>query len=221
MSHVLSAFERDILEVFFTLEKSDAFVLTGGAALAEFYFQHRRSDDLDLFTLDEQAFTAVNQQVKAIAQALGAEEKPTRALITLNQISLARGGEIVKIDFVRDSGPSFGQTRLQGAVRVDALENIGANKILALFNRAAFRDYIDLYVILQDGQFTFAHLLNLAKQKDLGLQEFYLAHWIHQQTGRLHSPPTMLKEIDLEEVKRYFLNLADELMAGLNPDKRP
>lgn len=221
MSHVLSAFERDILEAFFALDKSEAFVLTGGAALAEFYFQHRRSNDLDLFTLDEQAFATVTQQVRTMAQTLGAEEKPTRALLTLNQVSLIRDGETVKIDFVRDSGPFFGQINLQGSVRVDALENIGANKLLALFGRATFRDYIDLYIILQDGQFTFTHLLNLAKQKDLGLQEFYLAHWIHQQTARLHSPPTLLKDIDLEEVKRYFLRLADELMAGLNPDKRP
>ncbi len=221
MSNILSQFERDILEAFFALEKTDAFVLTGGAALAEFYFQHRRSDDLDLFTLDEQAFIEVSQQAKRVAQTVGAEEKPIRSLATLNQVSLERGGETVKIDFVRDSGPSFGQALQRGRVRVDALENIGANKILALFGRAAFRDYIDLYVILQTGRFTFEHLLSLAKQKDLGLQEFYLANWIRQQTPRLQSSPEMLKEIDLAEVKRYFLKLADELMAGLNPDKQP
>lgn len=221
MSRVLSLFERDILEAFFALERSDAFVLTGGAALAEFYFQHRRSDDLDLFTLDEHAFAEVNQQTETMAKAIGADEKQIRALTTLHQVSFERGGETVKIDFVRDSGPSFGEALRQGRVRVDALENIGANKILALFGRAAVRDYIDLYVILQSGQFAFEHLLALAKQKDLGLQEFYLAHWIRQQTPRLQSPPAMLKEIDLEEVKRYFLKLADDLMADLNPDKKP
>ncbi|MBI5348331.1 MAG: hypothetical protein HZB77_03275, partial [Chloroflexi bacterium] len=44
--------------------------------------------------------------------------------------------------------------------------------------------------------------------------------WIKQQTPKLHTPPTMLKEVDLEEVKRYFLKLADDLMAGLNPDEK-
>lgn len=219
MSRILSSLEEDILRAFFTLEKAEEFVLTGGAALAEFYFQHRLSNDLDLFTLDEQAFAEISAQAKTLAQAVGADEKPIRALATLNQFTFERGGEAVKIDFVRDSGPSFGEPLQKGNLRIDALENIGANKILALFGRAATRDYIDLYFILHEGSLSFDRLLSLAKQKDSGLQEFYLANWIRQQTPRLESPPTMLKPVDLEEVKRYFLKLADELMAGLNPEK--
>jgi predicted nucleotidyltransferase component of viral defense system len=219
MSHILNPLEQDILRAFFSLEKSKAFVLTGGAALAEFYFQHRLSNDLDLFTLDEQAFTEVGSQTGKLAQVVGADEKPIRSLATLNQVTYARGEEEVKVDFVRDSGPTFGQPLEKDQLRIDALENIGANKVLALFGRAAFRDYIDLYFILHEGGLTFHHLLALAKQKDLGLQEFYLANWIRQQTPRLQSPPKMLKTIDLEEVKSYFLKLADDLMAGLNPEK--
>jgi len=219
MSSILSSLERDILKAFFGLEKSEEFVLTGGAALAEFYFQHRLSNDLDLFTMDEHAFSEVGAQTGTLAQIVGASEKPIRALATLNQVTYERGEEEVKVDFVRDSGPTFGEPLQKDNLRVDALENIGANKVLALFGRAAFRDYIDLYFILHEGGFTFEHLLSLAKQKDPGLQEFYLANWIRQQTPRLQSPPTLLKAVDLEEVKRYFLKLADDLMAGLNPEK--
>lgn len=53
MSSLLSPLEQDILLAFFQLEEADEFVLTGGAALAEFYFQHRLSNDLDLFTLND------------------------------------------------------------------------------------------------------------------------------------------------------------------------
>jgi hypothetical protein len=221
MSSLLRPLEQDVLQAFFELEKSEAFVLTGGAALAEFYFQHRLSNDLDLFTLDEQAYAEINAQVTALAQAVGAEQKSVRPLTTMNQLNLERAGESLKIDFVRDAGPAFGEPLQRGKVRVDALENMGANKILALFGRAATRDYIDLYFILHEGGLTFDHLLALAKQKDPGLQEFYLANWIRQQTPKLESPPVMLKPIDLEEIKRYFLKLADELMAGLNPEKQP
>jgi hypothetical protein len=38
MSKVLSLFEHDILQAFFSLYGSESFVLTGGAALAEYYF---------------------------------------------------------------------------------------------------------------------------------------------------------------------------------------
>jgi len=219
MSSILNPLERDILNAFFALRKSEAFVLTGGAALAEFYFQHRLSNDLDLFTLDEDAFDEVGQNTRALAHTVGAEEKPIRSLVTLHQVMYARGTEEVKVDFVRDSGPIFGEPMQKDNVRVDALENIGANKLLALFGRAAFRDYIDLYFILRESSLTFNRLLFLAKQKDPGLQEFYLANWIRQQTPRLQSPPVLLKPIDLDEVKQYFLKLSEDLVAGLNPDK--
>ncbi|MBI4631376.1 MAG: nucleotidyl transferase AbiEii/AbiGii toxin family protein [Chloroflexi bacterium] len=220
MSQILSDFEKDLLEAFFKLKSAKEFALTGGAALAEFYFQHRLSNDLDLFTLDEQAFQDVGTHLADLAKSAGAEEKPIRSLQTLNQVIYRRGDKEIKLDIVRDSGPQFGEVEKFGDIQVDALENIGANKVGALFGRAAYRDYIDLYFILREGGFSFEHLLELAKQKDSGIQEFYLAGWIKQQTPKLHTPPTMLKEVDLEEVKRYFLKLADDLMAGLNPDEK-
>lgn len=219
MPGILSLLEKDLLEAFFTLEGSQSFVLTGGAALAEYYFQHRLSNDIDLFTLDEQDFATIGKQLADLAQKIEAQEKPIRSLATLNQVYYLRDGKEIKLDIVRDSGPYFGEPQLTGSIRVDSLENIGANKITALFGRAAFRDYVDLYFILKDGGYTFEHLLQLAKQKDTGLQEFYLAGWIKQQTPRLQTPPTMLKQLDFEMMKRFFLNLADELMASQNPDK--
>ncbi len=220
MSSLLSSLEKDVLEAFFALESAKEFVLTGGAALAEFYFQHRISNDLDLFTLDEKAFDEVGAHLAEIAKVTHAEEKPIRSLQTLNQVIYRRDDKEIKVDIVRDSGPCFGEAQKFGNIQVDAIENIGANKVGALFGRAAYRDYIDLYFILREGGFSFEHLLELAKQKDSGIQEFYLAGWIKQQTPKLQTPPTMLKDVDLEEVKQYFLKLADDLMAGLNPDEK-
>lgn len=219
MYRLLNALERDALEAFFALEHAESFVLTGGAALAEFYFQHRLSHDLDLFTLSDEAYQAAVAQTTQLANMVGAEIEVIRTLTTLHQFRLRRGDMALKVDIVRDSGPSFGQPMLRHTARVDALENIGANKINALFGRAAARDYIDLFVILHDSPLAFADLLAKAKQKDLGLQEFYLAHWIHQQTPRLQSVPELLKPIALDAVQAYFLRLADELMASLKPEQ--
>ncbi|MBI3360060.1 MAG: nucleotidyl transferase AbiEii/AbiGii toxin family protein [Chloroflexi bacterium] len=219
MSSILSPLEQDILRAFFALDGAEAFVLTGGAALAEYYLQHRLSQDLDLFTLDEQVFVEIGDQLSELASKIGAEERPIRSLTTLNQVIFAREGQEIKVDIVRDSGPAFGEPRQVDVVRVDSLENIGANKVTALLGRAAFRDYIDLYFILREGGLTFEHLVALAKRKDTGLQEFYLAGWIKQQTPKLHTPPTMLKAVDFEEMKRYFLQLANELMAKQNPEE--
>ena len=218
MSRLLNDLEKDVLEAFFSLDESAAFVLTGGAALAEYHLHHRLSHDLDLFTLNEDAFTSVSQRILELAEKVNARVTPIRSLATLNQVIIEREGIEVKVDLVRDAGPMFGQPLQVGSIRVDSLENIGANKILALFGRAAARDYIDLYLILNEGGFTFEQLLILAKEKDLGLQEFYLAGWIKQQTPKLQTPPDILREMDLEEIKRFFLALADKLMSGLKPE---
>jgi hypothetical protein len=45
----LTPLQRDLLDAFFARERR--FFLTGGAALAGFYFGHRTTDDLDFFTL--------------------------------------------------------------------------------------------------------------------------------------------------------------------------
>ncbi|MEW6751646.1 MAG: nucleotidyl transferase AbiEii/AbiGii toxin family protein [Candidatus Latescibacterota bacterium] len=46
-------------------------VLVGGTALAGYYAEHRRSDDLDLFTRDEPPFRAAVLAARSVA-ALGA-----------------------------------------------------------------------------------------------------------------------------------------------------
>ena len=218
MSRLLNDLEVDVLEAFFSLDESAAFVLTGGAALAEYHLHHRLSHDLDLFTLDEEAFASAGHKLSELARKINARVRPLRSLVTLNQAMVEREGIEVKVDLVRDAGPVVGQPMQVGSVRVDSLENIGANKILALFGRAAARDYVDLYLILNDGGFTFEQLLDLAKTKDPGLQEFYLAGWLKQQTPKLQTPPDMLREVDMEDVKVFFLELADRLMAGLKPE---
>src|ERR671938_158582 len=48
----LSNLQSDFLREFFGREHD--FYLTGGAALAEFYLGHRETDDLDLFTLEDE-----------------------------------------------------------------------------------------------------------------------------------------------------------------------
>lgn len=43
----LSPLQRQLLDAFFV--RTESFFLTGGAALAEYYLQHRDTRDLDLF----------------------------------------------------------------------------------------------------------------------------------------------------------------------------
>jgi len=55
----------------------------------------------------------------------------------------------LKVDLVKDVPVHFGATREIGDIRLDSLENIGANKVLAVSGRTDAKDFIDLYWILQ------------------------------------------------------------------------
>ncbi len=217
MSHIIKPFQRDLLKAFFTLPASDQFVLTGGTALAEYYLRHRLSEDLDLFTLDNQAFAQISQAIRSLGAPPDISCDDRRLSPHLHQAFLARGEERVKMDIVLDVGPWFGTPQVFDDIRVDALENIAANKLVALFGRATERDFVDLYFILRETELSLDNLLNMAKQKDTGLHEFYLAGWVHQEAPKLKMLPTMIKPLDIETLREFGQELARELVLRAKP----
>ena len=58
------------------------------------------------------------------------------------------------------------------------LRELGANKVLAVFDRAAARDFVDLAEIA--GQFPFEELVDLAMVKDRGLTRLLLSRALGQ-----------------------------------------
>ena len=69
---VLTRLQREFLSRFFSQPSGQAFYLTGGVALSEFYLHHRLSQDLDLFTQSPQAFEASENDLVAAAREIGA-----------------------------------------------------------------------------------------------------------------------------------------------------
>ena len=65
----LSAIQVEVLRAFFDRERG--FFLTGGAALAGFHLGHRPTDDLDLFTTDDDAFERGRRVLGDVAGDLG------------------------------------------------------------------------------------------------------------------------------------------------------
>ncbi len=65
----LTDLQQMVLASFFSKERG--FFLTGGAALAGFHLGHRGTDDLDLFTLDDDAFARGRSVLAAVAREVG------------------------------------------------------------------------------------------------------------------------------------------------------
>jgi predicted nucleotidyltransferase component of viral defense system len=121
------------------------------------------------------------------------------------------------VDLVKDVPVHFGATREIDSLRLDSLENIGANKVLAVFGRTDAKDFIDLYWILQRTNLMFDDLYALAKEKDLGLSELYLAYALHS-AAKIKLFPRMLEPLPWEQILIYFEELARDLLLRSAPD---
>ena len=89
------------------------------------------------------------------------------------------------MDLVIDRAPQLIAAKpAEGAIRLDALAEIGANKLCALLGRSEVRDLIDLKVLLESGQ-RLEDLLAGARAKEGGLEPATLA-WV---LSELHVGP--------------------------------
>lgn len=118
--------------------------LVGGSAIAA-HFQHRLSEDLDIFSVTPDV------DLQAVLASLA---KSVRSLVVRGQtdvmLKVAADGAI--IDFVRYpyaplETPSLGP----GGVQLASVRDLGAMKLSALSTRGIRRDFWDVFVMAQNG----------------------------------------------------------------------
>lgn len=218
MKKILTKLQEESLKIFFAQPIGESYFLTGGTALSGFYLHHRESIDLDLFTFETIEIESVRQVFEAIAAKAHLSLDHRVATEGYHKFFLTGKEEELKIDLVKEQKVHFGGIKAFGKIRVDSVENIGSNKITAIFNRTEAKDFIDLYLILQKKLFTFQKLFQDAKKKDLGLNEFYLAHML-LEVKNLKNFPKMFVPFNKDKMVNYFVSLANNLLLELEPRK--
>src|SRR3989344_3639315 len=147
---IITPSQSKFLENFLSTHLKKDFFLTGGTALAEFYFHHRKSEDIDLFTINQDiSFDGVNAEILNIINSYKAHIEHQVFGPTFLQYILKIGNDSLKINMVKDTPPHFGEVRVLESLRIDSLENIAVGKLLALFGRADTKDFIDIYFLLE------------------------------------------------------------------------
>jgi len=213
---ILTPFQKTLLKHIGQSPLAENFYLTGGTALAAFYLKHRLSEDLDFFTPDPNALTMVPAAMSQIAANVGGAVDFTRRFNTFLECFIhSHTGDAVKFDFAYDSPfrlrpvvqePMFG-------IQLDNWLDIGCNKLSALFDRAAGKDFIDVYFLCQE-LLPFEQLLAFARQKHVGIDDYWLAVALRRvQTIQLL--PRMVQAVDLVSMQAYFLQIASQLMKTL------
>ena len=98
-NNTLNELQKEFLERFFAHE--NRFFLTGGAALVGFYLYHRQTEDIDLFTLEdeiERGFALVNE----VAREMGADIESLQTSPDFRRLLLRRGDSAIVVDLVHE-----------------------------------------------------------------------------------------------------------------------
>ena len=212
---------KKFLAEFFQSFLKEDFFLTGGTALSAFYLHHRPSEDIDLFTINQSIeFNAVNSELLKIISFLSGKIQHQVSSPTFLQFILNINKNMLKIDLVKDTPVHFGKIKLISNYKIDSLENIAVGKLLALFGRADAKDFVDLYFLLEiEKKIDFKILFNLAKKKDAGLSEFYLAGMMSKIEEIKYFPKT-IRPVNEDKLRIFFLKLSKNLFKKKKPLKQ-
>ena len=218
---LLTPFQRSVLKAFTDIEESKAFYLTGGTALSAFYLAHRRSEDFDLFTSAEPLIAIVARKFKSALENSGIKVQEIRSFSSFWEAVASNENENFKIQLAYDSPFLLSEIAETEGLRIHSFEDIAAGKLLALYGRAEERDFIDIYCIVKSGKMSLETLVELAKKKDPGLDEYYLAISF-EQSEKIPDDPSRLKvnlvtPVDPKEMKNFFAAQAVKLLQKHRP----
>ncbi len=214
-SRVLTPLKRDFLKLFF--EQETGFFLSGGSALGVFYLDHRRSYDLDFFSMQEVHWQTLKTRVQKVATGIGAALDTLSASPYFQRMKLTRDDETEILDFVIEMVPQvFPEKRRFGKIVVDPLVEIGINKICTLVHRSELKDLIDLYFLQRDADFEIIAHWEQACTKEAGLEPAMVSHLLSQIDVE-EIPHYLEKELTIEQLRAFIDELRKKLADMASP----
>jgi predicted nucleotidyltransferase component of viral defense system len=172
----LSAFQLEVARLFFSLHASRGFLLAGGAALLAQHLTARPTEDLDFFTAPEHGHVLdARDALEAAASQRGWSAQRIHDSDTFCRMVIRSADDGVLVDLAVNAPPDL-PASLTPAGPTLAPEELAGNKLLALFDRAAARDFADVYVLAH--HFSKDVLMARAAQIDAGFDTTVLADMI-------------------------------------------
>lgn len=202
---VLDAEQHEILSVAATVLPQYGVELAGGTALAAGYLGHRLSDDLDLFT----GAATLREAVPAVMdawQAAGIAVRPESSYPGFTRLWVGR--RPVKVELAQDSPYQLeAASSTVDGMPVRSLKDLAADKTLALSGRATTRDFLDVYVLLQQG-FELSQIMAWARQKDPGFDRDWFIQALIQAEKVQPKRVVLLGPLDWDHLRLTFRQAA-------------
>lgn len=191
---------------------SDNFYLSGGTALAEFYLNHRLSEDLDFFSEKEFDGEAISVIFKKIQKDAGIKSVKYEQSFNRNLFFLELENDFIKTEFTYFPFPRIEREVNADNLQIDSLLDIAVNKIFTIYQKPRSRDFIDLYLILKmKSEWSIDELMKKAHAKfDNYLDPIQLsAQFV--KVDILKDYPKMITQISKKEMQEFFISEAKKL----------
>lgn len=214
---ILTKEQKQVLGLVKNHEKiRDFFYLTGGTALSEFYLKHRFSDDLDFFT-NEKEFPQfeIEAFAEVIKKEIGANEIEYRHIYDRRIFFFKKDKGELKVEFTYYPFSFINFPNDFDGLRVDSVEDVSANKFMALMDRIEAKDFVDLFFLFNETG------LNPDKIRLLVAKKFHFnfdpitVGSEFAKVRHLTELPKMIKPLTISELKIFFEELAKSLKSEI------
>jgi hypothetical protein len=210
---LLTPFQLEVARLFFSLPAAEGFLLAGGAALLAQELTHRPTQDLDFFTAPGVGDVArAKHEFTTAARARGWTVEHLQGSGEFSRLLIHGHEDDLVVDLALESRPGMPATA-SVAGPTFAPEELAGRKLIALFDRAAARDFVDVYSLAR--VFGKPTLLARAALIDLGFDTRVLAammdHLDAYTDGDLLLDPQVT---DIPALRTFFADWAAELRSG-------
>jgi predicted nucleotidyltransferase component of viral defense system len=195
-----------LLDIISNKTIEDLFFLTGGTALSVFYLHHRKSNDLDLFTLASIDIPEIDFIFKTEFGGKYSKIKESNNFLSVLI-------DNTKVDLVIDPlSNKENRERIQfennHSLMIDNISNIISNKLCTMVSRSEPKDFLDFYYLNEKiADIDFNTVYDDAKLKDAIFDDPPTAAFqIEENLNILKITPDIFPETLIEFNKAKFIN---------------
>lgn len=185
-------------------------ILAGGTALA-LQMGHRISLDLDFFTADEFKIESIISEIRKTGNSFN--------VISEGEGSLITNIEGIKVSIFKYDYPFIEKPLSYEVIQIAGILDIASMKVIAISQRGVKRDFVDLYVILQNTPF---HKVAENMIKRFGSERVNPVHigksLVYFSDAESNPEPEYIKgkNIKWESIKDFFKKHVKQFVLDLN-----
>lgn len=202
---ILTPQQKLALQLIAKTEVSEHFYFGGGTALAYYYLQHRKSEDLDFFNVSEFDPQIITTMLKSLQSKLEFNSFDYQSSFNRNLFFLRFENEyVLKLEFTYFPFQQIEPPISKAGLLVDSPVDIAVNKLFTISQNPRGRDYFDLYFLIEKYNYTIEDLRMKAKLKfDWHVDPLQLAARLNEVEHHLDDP-IIDREMDRKKLESFF-----------------